>query len=100
MVITSRDILRRRAGRRAGGNSKGKTVSWTTAVRKVSNQGQAGGQRHKLSSFAAPYRRVTAQLRHKVFSKACQCREEATEGVLDPGGALTNITKVGAAGIT
>lgn len=28
------------AGRQAGGNSKGKTVSWTTAVRNVSNQGQ------------------------------------------------------------
>lgn len=29
------------AGRQAGGNSKCKTVSWTTAVSKVSNQGQA-----------------------------------------------------------
>lgn len=28
------------AGRQAGGDSKGKTVSWTTAVRNVSNQGQ------------------------------------------------------------
>lgn len=36
MVITSRDILRRQAG----GSSRGKTVSWTTAVRNVSNQGQ------------------------------------------------------------
>ena len=32
------------AGRQAGGNSRGKTVSWTTAVRNVSNQGQERGE--------------------------------------------------------
>lgn len=41
MVITSRDILRRQAGR----NSRGKTVSWTTGVRNVSNQGQEEDRR-------------------------------------------------------
>lgn len=106
MVITSRDILRRQAGGRAGGDSKGKTVSWTTAVRNVSNQGQGEegtgsgereGQRHNLSSFAAHFTNVEATAQtaiariqniYQTVSNVDKYREEGAEWVLDPGGSL------------
>lgn len=94
------------AGRRAGGDSKGKTVSWTTAVRNVSNQGQGEegtgsgereGQRHNLSSFAAHFTNVEATAQtaiariqniYQTVSNVDKYREVGAEWVLDPGGSL------------
>lgn len=68
------------AGGQAGGDSKGKTVSWTTAVRNVSNQGQGEerardqGRGRVKDTTCLPFLLVLQMLRllHKLPSLRCR----------------------------